>query len=215
MGAGGGKGWGSAFQVFPAAIAFQLGHMGRRGSLVDPLRAVAVCTLAGLAKLTHCVLVRSFVRAASSLAALKAPAWLSHIYAAESWSLHRRDWVRCVHPGDAKSTRSSCSDCSDGSNGLNLHVFWSPREGKHCTLNSVDIKMMHTPATQPLLQTDGVCIVKPDIAQQLQAVDALQARHLKVRLSAVIQPDLIFSKAGKSVAFLLTQTAASEGLRAR
>lgn len=71
---------------------------------------------------------------------------------------------------------------------------------------------MQASATQPLLQTDGVCIVRPEIAELLQAVDALQARHLKVRLSAVIQPDLIFSKTGKSVAFLIAQ---GENLRTR
>ena len=52
---------------------------------------------------------------------------------------------------------------------------------------------------QALLQTEGVCIVRPAVAQAL----GLQQLGWRTRQSANIQPDLILSQKGVSVAFLL------------
>ena len=56
----------------------------------------------------------------------------------------------------------------------------------------------------PLLQVEGVCIVRPAVAQALD----LQQLGWKTRKTASIAPDLIFSQNSASVAFLLPDIAA-------
>ena len=66
--------------------------------------------------------------------------------------------------------------------------------------------MARAGSKQPLLQTDGVCIVRPEVSQRLD----VQQLGWRIRASPGIQPDLICSQSGKSVAFLLVDEQAAQ-----